>query len=365
MMQNTTVPHILIVDDIAKNIQVVGGVLKNAGYHISFAQDGPTALGLMKDGRFDLILLDIMMPEMSGFEVCKILKKQTHTCDIPIIFLTAKNDIESISEAFNSGGVDYITKPFNNQELLVRVSTHLEIKKHREELQKLNITKDKLFSIIGHDLRGFFFNMLGAAEILQKDFKTQSIEDNEKFIEIIYRSGKSAYSVLENLLDWARNQLGKLEYVPEEIVIREQVDEVVEFLSAPVFQKKIHIGIEVPSYIRIFADKYMLNTILRNLISNAIKFTPNEGTINLSARLIDMNVEFSVCDSGVGIETDRQKSMFEISIGHTTYGTEGEKGTGIGLVLCRELVEKCGGRIWVISEIGKGADFRFTMPAIL
>jgi len=168
---------VLIVDDVPKNIQLAGSILQKEGYHISFANNGETALNLTKTNDFDLILLDIMMPEMDGFEVCGQLKQKPETRDIPIIFLTAKTGTESTIKGFEIGAVDYVTKPFNEKELLARVRTHLELRDAQKNLREANATKDKFFSIIAHDLKNPFNALLGLSKLLLQNF---DIFDDDK-----------------------------------------------------------------------------------------------------------------------------------------------------------------------------------------
>jgi len=169
--QNSGKHSILIVDDVAKNIQLVAKFLTHEGYNLFFAQSGESAIKQIAARTFDLILLDIMMPGMDGFEVCRKIKNQDKSKDIPVIFLTAKTDDEVIVKGFDIGGVDYITKPFNPIELIARVKTHLQMRSRELELEELNNTKDTLLSVISHDLRTPFFNIMSIGELLLKNYK--------------------------------------------------------------------------------------------------------------------------------------------------------------------------------------------------
>ncbi len=354
-------PKILIVDDVANNIQVVGNVLRSEKYRIAFAQNGRTALQQIKNSDFNLILLDIMMPEMSGIEVCRRIKEMPEKKDIPVVFLTAKSDIDSISEAFRVGGVDYITKPFNSKELLVRVKTHISLQQQSVELKRLNATKDKLFSIVSHDLKGFFFTILGAGEILRSRIEKFD-PDDKKFIEMMFRGAKNAFNLLENLLEWSRSQLGRIEFAPEKIRLNEVIHTATTLLEMSAANKQIKITHSIDSEIFIYADMNMLSTIVRNLVSNAIKFTDKNGEIKISSRILHDFVEISIADSGIGISKEDLENLFKIEKQISRKGTKGEIGTGLGLLLCKEFIEKHGGTIHVDSRIGKGSVFRFTFP---
>lgn len=362
MRRVTERKKILVVDDVTKNIQLVASFLKQAGYDINYAISGKTALKHIKRDKFDLILLDIMMPEMDGFEVCNLLKADGETKDIPVIFLTAKNDIESITKAFEVGGVDYITKPFNKAELLARVKTHLELQQQKRNLKELNATKDKFFSIIAHDLKSPLNQLLGLSEILQKEIKSDKQGEVVRYAHLINESAKSGRLLLENLLEWSRSQSGMLNYRPEELDLKKITEEVRQLNEHNANQNKVELKSKVKEGTVAFADKNMIMTILRNLISNGIKFTKRGGKIILSAKKSNGIVTYSVIDNGIGIKTEDLKKLFRIDINPNSIGTSQEKGTGLGLILCKEFVEKNGGRIWVESKLGEGSTFKFTIP---
>ncbi len=354
---------VLIVDDVTKNIQLVANFLKQAGYDINFAIRGKTAIKHIKKEKFDLILLDIMMPEMDGFEVCKKLKSEEDTKDIPIIFLTAKTDIESITKAFEIGGVDYITKPFNKTELLARVKTHLELQQQRKDLKELNATKDKFFSIIAHDLKSPLNQLLGLSEILKKEIRSGNENDVLKLAKFINESAKSGSLLLGNLLEWSRSQTGSIKIYPEILDIKKITNEVIELNENNALQKKITIISKINKGVFAFADENMIKTVLRNLISNSIKFTSVGGIINLKAKQTKKTITYSISDNGIGIKANDIKKLFRIDINPKLIGNSREKGTGLGLILCNEFIEINGGEIWAESKIGKGTTFHFSLPA--
>lgn len=370
-------PIILIVDDIPKNLQVLSNILNTEGYSISFASNGKQALSVVDSVQPDLILLDIMMPEMDGFEVCKILKADSKNAHIPIIFLTGKADTDDIIKGLKLGAVDYVTKPFNSAELLTRVKTHLELKLSRDaivkysneleqaqiELKALNASKDKFFSIVAHDLKGPFTGFLGLAQLLQEDYKKLNEKDVATIAENMYKAAKRLFSFLENLLDWSRSQMGRIDFCPGQIDISDTFTRIFNLFSATANEKKISLINNIEQYTFVWADNNMLNTICRNFVSNAIKFTPENGkiTINLTQPNPDF-YEISVSDTGVGIDEASQKKLFRIDVKHSTPGTANEQGTGLGLVLCKDLITRNGGEVRLESVEDEGTTFYFTLP---
>lgn len=353
---------VLIVDDVTKNIQLVANFLKQAGYEINFALSGKAALNHVENESFDLILLDIMMPEMDGFEVCEYLKSNPDTSEIPIIFLTAKTDIDSITKAFHVGGIDYITKPFNKAELLARVKTHLDMQQQKGNLKELNATKDKFFSIIAHDLRSPLNQLLGLSEILQKEIESERGDDVIKLANLINESAKSGRLLLENLLEWSRSQTGSINFNPEILNLAKISEEVVELNENNARQKDIIISSKIDKNEIAFADGNMLKTILRNLLSNSIKFTNNGGKIDLEVESSNGMAILSVIDNGIGIEDHDIEKLFRIDVNPKSIGRSKEKGTGLGLILCKEFVEMNEGKIWVESVSGEGSVFKFSLP---
>jgi two-component system, sensor histidine kinase and response regulator len=363
-------PHILIVDDVARNIQVVANILKHEQCLISFAQSGEKALELIGKEVPDLVLLDVMMPNLDGYEVCEHIKKHEATKVIPIIFLTAKNDIESITKAFQSGGVDYITKPFNNEELRARVRTHLnlraafkQISEQKSELAELNAIKDKFFNIIAHDLRNPFNGLLVLTDILKEKITRMDKKEIRTMIDLLHNSSKDGYELLENLLEWSRSQRNVLEFNPSEIRLHQMVRGNIHLLTPLAVSKKIRLSANISEDIMLNADRHMLDTVLRNLITNAIKFTPEEGNVKISAKVEKESVVVTIKDSGIGISAGDLEKLFKTELKFSTQGTAKERGTGLGLVLCKEFIDKHSGRIWAESEVGRGSSFKFSLPS--
>lgn len=361
-MESAKKPLILIVDDTPKNIQVLSSILHDRGYNICIATSGRQALESLKTEAPDLILLDIQMPAMDGFEVCKALKSNPATKEIPVIFLTAVIEHEKILEGFEIGAVDYITKPFNISELNARVATHIEISRSRAKLIELNATKDKFFSIIAHDLRSPFTAILGFSKLLLDNMDRYPADQTRKFVDNIYQTSKSTFELLQNLLEWSIMQTGKHTLKINKNNLKTIVDDISLLYSNIAESKNIILQNNITHDIITFCDVEMTKTVLRNLISNAIKFTDNEGLISINTVINASDVEIQISDSGVGIAAENIPYLFLIERNISTLGTNEEKGTGLGLILCKELIEKQGGKIWVESNSGIGTTFKFTLP---
>jgi PAS domain S-box-containing protein len=241
------------------------------------------------------------------------------------------------------------------------------INKQNIELAELNATKGKFFSIIAHDLKNPFNTLLGLSELLFKSYEEQDEETRKEAISLIYNTSKNTYKLLENLLVWSHNNSDRIIFNSSSVNIKTMIDENIVLLNSSAINKGIRLKSDRTKDFFINTDKDLIDLVIRNLLSNAIKFTPVNGEIVISATSFKENdseeyVEISVKDNGIGMNEKDISRLFKISENRSTPGTQGEKGTGLGLVLCRGCVEKCGGKIWVESEVGKGSDFKFTLP---
>lgn len=362
---------ILIVDDIAKNIQLLGKILDNQGYGVVAVTNGEQVLKAARNHDPDLILLDIMMPEKSGYEVCEELKADEDLAEIPVIFLTARSEEEDVIKGLNLGGADYVTKPFNSGELLARIDTHLSLKnardriiRQREKLQQLSKTREKLYSIIAHDLKGALFGISGLAEVVDDKLRDQPVDEETKDnIKRISHSLTVANSILENLLAWARLQTDKLKMNPERFSLSEEVDKNVQLLQTLAQQKQVEIQVELDNEkIMVEADKQMLSTIIRNLLTNAIKFSDAGDQVVLEVTRTDSGIKLSVQDEGIGMPAEVREHIFNPNDRPKRSGTDKESGTGLGLLLCKEFIEAHNGEIQVDSKVGQGTHFQFAIP---
>jgi len=375
-MNLPTPPTILIADDNPTNLNVLFEYLSAQGYRVLIAEDGESAIEQANYGLPDLILLDVMMPGLDGFETCEKLKRSLETRDIPVIFMTAISETPYVLKAFSVGAVDYITKPLQREEVLVRVRNHIstrllqrELKaeiavrqKAEAELRVINSGKDVFFSVLAHDLKNPMGGLLGLSEALIDILPEDADEALRETALDIRNTAGQVGDLLLDLLSWAQMQLGKLEPAPEPVSILKEVDFAVALVGVAARTKNIAIVNEITEPIQIYCDLRMNDTVLRNLLSNAVKFTPPGGTVRISAIRKEHELEITVADSGKGIPPDRIGGLFRLGENKTTFGTAGEKGTGLGLPLSRDMVEKNGGRIRVESTPGHGSSFHFTVP---
>jgi PAS domain S-box-containing protein len=244
-----------------------------------------------------------------------------------------------------------------------RMAIEEKKKEITNELIELNKNKDKFFSIIAHDLKSPFQGLLGFSELLDDDFYELNDEEKKRFVENIRTTSKILYNLVENLLQWSRLQSGRIQFEPDEIDIHTLVNRSIEILKANIQKKKIFLENKISKNSVLTADEIMIQQVIQNLLSNAIKFTPAGGKISLFDERTDHVYKFTIEDTGVGIPQEVVPELFNIDSHYTTNGTENENGTGLGLILCKEFVERNGGKILVESEVGKGSKFTVVLPA--
>ena len=363
---------ILIVDDIEQNLQVLGEILTAEGLRFAAAMNGKKALEVVARRRPDLRLLDMLMPDMDGYEVWRQRKANPETADIPVIFLTAADDKERLVEAFEVGAVDYITKPFHSSELLSRIYAQLELQKTREALQdaneqlrQSNEMKDRLFSLVAHDLRGPFQTFISTANLLTHYMDRLTKEQLVQMGHRLTETSQNLFTLTDNLLTWARVQMMQNNVTPQAVDIGVITSTCIELFGSRAIEKNITFINNASAGAVATVDVELFNTVLRNLLSNAVKFTPLGGTITIESNYADRAIYCSVADTGIGMSEDKIAKLFSRESHSTTAGTEGEKGTGIGLLLCKELLERNGGTITIESSVGQGTTFHFTLPESL
>lgn len=361
---------ILIVDDVMSNVLLLKVLLTNEKFQIATASNGRQALDQVTKEKPDLVLLDVMMPDMSGFEVSQQLKANPETAEIPIIFLTALNSTADIVKGFQVGGNDFISKPFNKEELIIRVTHQISliaakriIVAQTEELRKTIIGRDKLYSVIAHDLRSPMGSIKMVLNMLILNLPSDTIgPEMYELLTMANQTTEDVFSLLDNLLKWTKSQIGKLKVVYQDIDMVEVTEGVIEIFSMVAELKKISIRLETPSKLDVHADIDMIKTVIRNLLSNAIKFSNEETEILVTVQEQEGMAVVSVKDSGCGIDEENQKKLLHTDTHFSTFGTNNEEGSGLGLLLCQDFVIKNGGRLWFTSAKGEGSTFSFSIP---
>ena len=360
---------ILIVDDVVSNVLLLKILLTSEKYQVCTAANGTQCIEQAKKEKPDLILLDVMMPDMNGFDVAVLLKKDPDTQDIPIIFLTALNNPSDLVKGFQVGGNDFLTKPFNKEELLMRVVHQIElvdakrtIVRQNEELRRTIQNRDKMYSVIAHDLRSPMASIRMVLNLAVNVVPKEAVgEEIFGLLDKANRESEETHDLLDNLLKWTKSQTGRLNVVYQDVDLDDVVPGVVDIFRMIAEMKKINLQY-LPSdeKLLVYADNDMIKTIIRNFLSNAVKFTPEGKGIEVFCKREGDFARISVRDHGVGIAAERVDTIFHK--GETTYGTGGEEGSGLGLQLCQDFARKNGGDAYVESVEGEGSTFSFTIP---
>ena len=366
---------VLVVDDVEQNVAVVSQILRTNGYAVMAAFNGETALRMLEKHIPHLILLDIMMPGMDGFEVCAKIKENENLRQIPIIFLSALSDTDVKVKAFNTGGVDYISKPFQEAEVLARVAVHIKIARleHEqreliEQLSERNEEKDRLMQIVSHDLRSPLGGIKGLSQILTDGEEAEMPEIVREFSEIIVQTSDTLLNLVNDLLDLAKIESGKQRVNLTEFDIVSTLQNVVKLQEKVAQSKGLQLLFEntielIP--FQLVADEPKIMQVINNLLSNAIKFTPKGGAVTLRLQPQgDDRLLIVVQDTGIGIPAEHLPRVFEKFGNHQRSGTSGEKGTGLGMTIVKRFVELHGGAIDVESQQGKGTTFTISLPII-
>jgi signal transduction histidine kinase len=357
---------ILVVDDRPDNLKTITNYIQGAGsqYTVLKAISGKIACKIAEKEIPDLIITDWKMPEIDGIDIIEYLKNKKTTKDIPIIMITGIMTLpQDLKTALEAGAVDYIRKPIVEMELLARIDSLLHLSESYKEIKILNATKDKFFSIIAHDLRNPFNVLLNFSQILYEEYNSLDNEQIKRLIELMYNNSITTFRLLQNLLTWSSLQRNKIGYNPEKIVINNLFIENIDLSELIADEKDIKLRNETTEKISVIADQNMISTVIRNLISNAIKFTPKNGTVTVGCRRKDkITAEIYVSDTGIGISETKMSKLFNIDESSSTLGTDNEMGTGLGLILCKEFLEKNKGKITVQSTEGEGSTFTFTLP---
>jgi two-component system, sensor histidine kinase and response regulator len=367
--ESEKIQTVLIVDDAPENIALVSSILKGF-YRAKVAINGEKALEMACSADPpDLILLDIMMPGMDGYEVCRRIKAHPGSSDIPVIFLTSKSQMEDEKMGFELGAVDYITKPISPPIVLARVKTHLDLQSQRrllqesyKQLMKLEELRDNLVHMIVHDLRTPLTADVGYLDLL-KTFEMENFTGEGKdLVDLARSAAETLIEMISSVLDVSRMESMDLKLNVTECELVDIAKGVVARFAALMGNRKLAL-MAPPNPVRLTADADLISRVIQNLLANALKFTPKPGEIHLAVESDDQFVRVSVQDSGPGIPAKYQERVFD-KFFQVEARQQGQKySTGLGLTFCKLAVEAHGGRIGVNSGLGQGSTFWFELPA--
>jgi len=364
--------NILVVDDIISNVMLLKAILKKYKYNIDSATSGEQAIEIIRKKTPDLILLDVMMPGMSGYDVVEYIRKDLDLQEVQIIMLTALNSNEDIIKGFAIGANDFVSKPFNNEVLLKRMEFQLSVIASRriiehqaQELRNTIKTRDKLYSVIAHDLR----SPLATCKMIMNFIMDQQIpnekvsDDLKEMLENVNQITEDAYSLFDNLLKWTKTQTGQLKRVVQDVNANEIVEGSIGMLELIAQNKNIALNVSYAEHeITLKTDIDMNKTVFRNLVSNAIKFSNEGSTIEVLIEADDKNVYYSVIDHGAGMDEKKVNKILSGTVDFSNLGTRDEEGSGLGLILAKEFVERNGGEMSIESKVGEGSTFKFYLP---
>ena len=368
--------RILVVDDDVAGARLVGKYLLREGYIAVLAHDGRTALAKAAAEPFDLILLDVMMPGLDGLAVCRRLSADPATADVPVIFLSARGDLNDRVAGLDVGAVDYLVKPFEPADLLARVRVALrnkaledDLRRANAELARLERGRQEFVAMLTHDIRAMLGAVAAAIEMAQADLETPPADDVPRFLEIAERNAQELIDLTTNLLDTYRLEEGRLPVRQESVDLGQAVTDVARRLAAQAARKQIAISTNVATSAPVTGDGDLLRRVLLNLVSNALKFAPAGGRVEVRVDRATAegeahpSVVVTVRDDGPGIAPDAQSQLFERFSSLATPAVSRSAGSGLGLSFCKQVIELLGGFIWVESVPGRGSTFAFSLPA--
>ena len=362
--------RVLVVDDLPANVRLLAGILKVAGYEVVTAVGGQEALDTVGRAAPDVVLLDVMMPDMDGFEVCRRIRQSPATAVLPVVMVTALQGTADRVQALEAGADDFLTKPVEEVEVLARVKSLVRAKRQRDalerayaDLRRAESLRDSLSAMLVHDLRTPLTAIIGPLEMLLEDGSAPFDDIQRELLTMCQRNAHRLLGMVNDLLDIGKMESGEITLERSDVTTAALIEEAVR-QTAPLAQEK---GLEVvcdvaPDLSGFYADEDLLRRVLVNLLGNAVKFTPEGGRVTVSAREAPGELAFSVRDTGEGIPPEAFGRIFE-KFGQVESRSAGRKmSTGLGLTFCKMAVEAHGGHIRVESEPGKGSVFSFTVP---
>jgi two-component system, sensor histidine kinase and response regulator len=369
---------VLIIDDNRHIRTQINLVLKLEGFETIEAEHGAQGIELAQERRPDLIVCDIIMPELDGYGVLERLRGLTETADIPFLFLSAKADRSDVREGMNLGADDYLVKPFSAQELVQAITARInrhnvtkrEWERRVESLSAMSYSRDRFMSMMSHDLKSAFAGVMGLSEMLASKLDDLSFDRLQEISSLMKDAVQSTYNLLQSFVEWSRLQASGMQPAIGSLNIGEMTLSVMMQNSGYAAHKNIALTCTIPPDTHVMADANMTQVIIRNLLSNAIKFTQLGGAVEISVRetLLPNDssiIEYSVNDNGVGMTEEEVAKLMNADAANgiqlSMPGTQGEKGTGLGMMFCRELLEKQGGTLTIHSKPSHGTTVTFTL----
>ena len=356
---------ILVVDDLKDNLITLVDLIEQnkENWEIFQANRGELACIIAEKEQPDLIIMDWEMPELSGIEATRRIKQNEKTKDIPVIICTGiMTSSEHLEAAFESGAVDFIRKPIDRIELHSRMQSMLLLSESYKNIKALNDYKNKLLSLIAHDLKSPIYTIKLLLDLILD--KKINEDKRETILRSVSLSIGSTYSFLENLLSWTNSQRNLVVFAPELFAIYEVIDENIKLLELNAKNKNILIKSQIDASLKINADRNMISTVIRNLLGNAIKYTKNDGNIEISAGIFENQVRIGIRDNGIGISETNVEKILNNQVHHSVSGTLNESGSGIGLQLCHEFLKKHNSQLNIRSKVGEGSHFWFDLPLV-
>ena len=360
-------PSILIVDDTIENLKLMTSMLKERGYEPRPVPSGKLALQALESDPADLILLDINMPEMNGYDVCERLKAEANTRDIPVVFISAMDEVMDKVKAFGVGGSDYVTKPFQYEEVFARVECHLalrrtqrELQRNYEELRELEKLRDGLVHMIVHDMRSPLMVLMANVTLLKRGLGVQLAREHAEEIDMLLQASERLRSMADAVLDVSRLEAGKMPIDAAECDLVTVARSAVDYLK-PVYPSQ-EVIVESPDNVSVVCDGRLMFRVVENLISNGLKHSPRGRPLRVSVRSEPGLVRVIVSDEGPGVPEAYRTKIFEKFGVVQSAGAARRGSVGLGLALCKLAVAAHGGEIGVDSEPGQGSSFWFTLP---
>ncbi|MBX3178794.1 MAG: hybrid sensor histidine kinase/response regulator [Candidatus Hydrogenedentes bacterium] len=369
-------PTIMLVDDTPANLSLLEEILRGRGYRVVAFPRGAMALRAAAANPPDLILLDIMMPEMDGFEVCRRLKADERLGETPVIFISALDDTANMLRAFNSGGVDYVSKPFQESEVLARVAAHLRLRQQQLEIEAqrrraqesyerlcdLESQRDQLVHMIVHDMRSPLMGILGYAEIIEMELRQAGNGDLLEMAGHLRASGAQLNEMVSTLLDVSRLEAGAMPVNKRQCDLGKLIADALDALKA--YSREARIEFHPPNApVAAICDPDLTRRILQNLVANALKFGGAKSVVCVDLSVTESGVVVAVSDTGDGIPLEYQARVFDKFAQAPGGGSGKAYSTGLGLTFCKLAVEAQGGEIGLKSEIGRGSTFQFNIPS--